>query len=450
MNKVINKKGISLIALIITIIVLMGLTATVVITGKNTPKNTEYAIKMHNYAAVQDAVTIYIMNTMLEGTGEQTVEEIVGELYNVASKEWVDNASTKLGINLTQEELQAVFTLDSKGVVSWVAGQEPTLETDENNNQQQPTKTLSSIAITTLPTKTEYTVGETVDMTGLVVTATYSDNSTANVTSSVTYTPTLTEITASAGTKEITVTYEEKVAPEKITLTVTEATKTLSSIAITTLPTKTEYTVGETVDMTGLVVTATYSDNSTENVTSSVTYTPALTEITASAGTKEITVTYGEKAAPEKITLTVTEATQQATLGSIITPDDYGKSIDYTVTVDGYEYTDWVVLYEDAANDRVFILKEDNMYFDEGAEATCEYDEEYAKIFKLGQVGHVHSSNMECRSAKRMISDYSNWFNSQEYDGEGRMSYSLCKLYQTFYDIKQILYFKKYSVCFFC
>ena len=148
-------------------------------------------------------------------------------------------------------------------------GQEQTLETDENNNQQQPTKTLSSIAITTEPTTREYEVGETVDMTGLVVTATYSDNSTANVTSSVTYTQALTEITASAGTKEITVTYGEKAAPEKITLTVTEATKTLSSIAITTLPTKTEYTVGETVDMTGLVVTATYSDNSTNSINSS-------------------------------------------------------------------------------------------------------------------------------------------------------------------------------------
>ena len=43
------------------------------------------------------------------------------------------------------------------------------------------TKTLSSIAITTAPTKTTYSVGDTFDPTGMVVTATYSDSSTAVV-----------------------------------------------------------------------------------------------------------------------------------------------------------------------------------------------------------------------------------------------------------------------------
>ena len=228
MSKVLSKKGISLVALIITIIVLIVLTAAVVITGVNVPSNADYAVKMYNKTVVQDAVTTYIMNTILEGAGEgvQTVEEIVGELYNVASKEWIDNANTKLGISLTQEELEAVFTLDSSGVVGWVAGQEPTK--DEGNNQQ-PTKTLSSIAITTEPTTREYEVGETVDMTGLVVTATYSDGSTENVTSSVTYTPALTEVTQTAGTKEITVTYSGKTATQKITITV-EAVQTATTL----------------------------------------------------------------------------------------------------------------------------------------------------------------------------------------------------------------------------
>ena len=167
MDKVINRKGISLVALVITIIVLIILTAAVVVTGINTPRNTEYAIKMHNQSAVQDAVTLYIMTSMLDGmdnydpstAGAYTVkdvDDIVPELYNISSKQWTSNAATKLGINLTQDELQAVFTLDSKGVVGWVAGQEPTR--DEENNQQQPTKTLSSIAITTQPTTKEYEV----------------------------------------------------------------------------------------------------------------------------------------------------------------------------------------------------------------------------------------------------------------------------------------------------
>lgn len=45
-------------------------------------------------------------------------------------------------------------------------------------------KYLRSIAITTAPTKVEYTEGETFDPTGAVVKATYSDNSNATVSSS--------------------------------------------------------------------------------------------------------------------------------------------------------------------------------------------------------------------------------------------------------------------------
>ena len=233
MDKVINRKGISLVALVITIIVLIILTAAVVVTGINTPRNTEYAIKMHNQSAVQDAVTLYIMTSMLDGmdnydpstAGSYTVkdvDDIVPELYNISSKQWTSNAATKLGINLTQEELQAVFTLDSKGVVGWVTGQEPTLETDENNNQQQPTKTVSSIAVSGTY-DTEYTEGEKFNPSGIVVTATYSDGSTADVTSSVRYTPTLdTELTTTDTV--VTITYQGKTATVNISVEEAQAT----------------------------------------------------------------------------------------------------------------------------------------------------------------------------------------------------------------------------------
>ena len=239
--KISKRRGISLVALIVTIIVMIILTAAVVVTGINTPRNTEYAIKMHNQAMVQDAVTLYIMTEMLNGIDDYTasspagtkaldVEEIVAQLYNVTTNKWVvantetgeKGAVAKLGINLTEAELQANFTLDSKGVVGWVAGKEPTRETDEDeeNNQQQPTKTLSSIAVSGTY-KTEYEVGDTFDNTGLVVTATYSDGSEEVVTSSVTYEPTLDTALATTNTS-ITVTYEDKT--DIVNITVEEVT----------------------------------------------------------------------------------------------------------------------------------------------------------------------------------------------------------------------------------
>lgn len=84
--------------------------------------------------------------------------------------------------------------------------------------------------------------------------------------------------------------------------------KVLKSIAISGEPTKKTYTEGEAFDPTGLVVTATYEDESTENVTSRVKWT--FNPETLTLGTNEVkaTATYGEMTASKPVTVTVTEA----------------------------------------------------------------------------------------------------------------------------------------------
>ena len=81
------------------------------------------------------------------------------------------------------------------------------------------------------------------------------------------------------------------------------APATLVSIAITTPPTKTVYTVGEILDITGMVVTGTYSDDSTkvetvtaDNVTGFSSDTPGETTCTVpvSGKTPTFTVTVNE------------------------------------------------------------------------------------------------------------------------------------------------------------
>jgi len=76
----------------------------------------------------------------------------------------------------------------------------------DNNTTTTTSKTLSSIAITTLPTKTVYVIGENLDTSGMVVTATYSDGSTASVTSY----STSSFDSSTAGVKTITVSYNSK------------------------------------------------------------------------------------------------------------------------------------------------------------------------------------------------------------------------------------------------
>ena len=92
-----------------------------------------------------------------------------------------------------------------------------------------PASVLSSIAVTTVPTKTTYNVGETFDATGMVVTATYTDNSTADVTNDVTYTPNGALTTSHT---EITISYTEN----NVTKTTTQAITVNEVLDYATLP----------------------------------------------------------------------------------------------------------------------------------------------------------------------------------------------------------------------
>ena len=100
-------------------------------------------------------------------------------------------------------------------------------------------------------------------MTGLVVTAHYSTGDEATVTGY--------EVSgfdsSTAGEKTITVTYQGKTAAFKVTVKETEKpVVTLESITISG-PNKTEYKIGDKLDLTGLVVIAHYSDGSYQEVT---------------------------------------------------------------------------------------------------------------------------------------------------------------------------------------
>ena len=157
-------------------------------------------------------------------------------------------------------------------------------------------KTLSSLSVTTKPAKTTYTVGETLDTSGMIVRATYSDDSTANVTG---YTCSPTALNTE-GTKLITVSYTEGGITKTTSFTVTVVKLTLTGIAVKTMPTKTKYNVGDSFNQSGLTLTATYSNGSTKTITSGFTCSGFSS---ATEGTKTITVTYEEKTATFTVTV---------------------------------------------------------------------------------------------------------------------------------------------------
>lgn len=123
------------------------------------------------------------------------------------------------------------------------------------------------IAVTTQPTKKSYYIGEAFDPEGMVVTATFADDTTEDVTDDCTFSP----ATISKDTTAITVNYQR--GGIKKTASVAVTVRVLASIEISNPPTKTAYKYGEVFSPAGMAVTARYTDGQSRTVTG-YTYSP--------------------------------------------------------------------------------------------------------------------------------------------------------------------------------
>ena len=172
-------------------------------------------------------------------------------------------------------------------------------------------KAVSSIAIKTAPSKTVYESGETFDPTGLVVTATYGDNTTSDIyyaisPSSFSFSPSTSTLLTTSNTS-VTITYGGKSCSQAIT--VSEA-KTLSSISISGY--NTNFVEGDTFAFGG-TVTAHYSDGDSSNVTEDATFSGYnMTTL----GNQTVTVSYTYKGTSRTQEYEINIA--QGTLDSIV------------------------------------------------------------------------------------------------------------------------------------
>ena len=119
---------------------------------------------------------------------------------------------------------------------------------------------LETLTITKQPNKTVYKSGEAFDPTGMIVTAGYGYGLTSDVTGYSVSPQTLTD-----GVTEVTITYTEGRVTKTAMVSVT-VEKVLVSIAVTTNPDKMAYNYLEQFAPVGMVVTATFSDESTQVV----------------------------------------------------------------------------------------------------------------------------------------------------------------------------------------
>ncbi|MDR1531420.1 MAG: bacterial Ig-like domain-containing protein, partial [Clostridiales bacterium] len=148
-----------------------------------------------------------------------------------------------------------------------------------------PNKALEGIKVTALPT-TQYVAGDTLDLNGMVVTATYKSTdylgnvteSSSDVTDYTASPPSETKLTA--GSHTITVNYTDSGITKSDSFTVTVGQAVVRRIEIASPPTKTEYTLEETLLSTftlftsDLEVNAIYSDGTSSPMTTDYTIEP--------------------------------------------------------------------------------------------------------------------------------------------------------------------------------
>ena len=207
-------------------------------------------------------------------------------------------------------------------------------------------KSLSSISVKTAPTKTSYNVGQYFDPTGLVIRRNYSDNTNDTYsyddhTSEFSFSPsTSTALTVS--NTSVTISYGGKTCTQAIT--VTAVPKTLSSISVSGQTTS--FTLGDSFSFGG-TVTATYSDSSTSDVTSSATFSGYNMN---SAGNQIVTVSYTYSGTTKTTSYTITVSPERTVLeeissqGTITWSSQVATvSAGFSATVTNVEYT----YYED-------------------------------------------------------------------------------------------------------
>ena len=129
------------------------------------------------------------------------------------------------------------------------------------------------------------------------------------------------------------------------------STKTVSSIALKTSATKTAYVAGEDFNPAGMVITATYSDASTEDIaydshSGDFSFSPS-TNLTA--GTTSVTVTYATKTCTQSINVyavtlqALDENGDAIRAGGPAAPTRTGATVTKAANAGNYTFKEWVV-----------------------------------------------------------------------------------------------------------
>lgn len=300
--------------------------------------------------------------------------------------------------------------------------------TNANNTQfskieiykKASTKTLKSLAISGEPTKKAYNDGDAFDPTGLVVTGTYDDNTTATITNGITWDTTPTTLTAGTTSCSVTATVNGVTSPayEVTGLTVTKAI-TLSIDPATSTVVKAPVKVSLTATHGATIY---YTLNGDEPTTTSTKYTAPF-EVTKDGTTvKALAVAEGAEDVKAEATYTIKPEQPVFSEPSKIFKDAFNVTLSLPASTDasskiyyaiGADATAESSLYEGPINisaendgDKVILhAVVVDQYGNEGKEKYCTYTKTTAVFFDFtgDWNGITPSSNNTDKTAANVV-----------------------------------------------
>lgn len=183
--------------------------------------------------------------TYIEGSNFDKTGMVVKANYNNNTSRVLDSSSYSIinGTNLKINQTSVTITFEDKSI-------EQPITVEKNS--------VTKLTIKNAPNKTTYVEGQNFDETGMIIQATYKDNTTKVITD---YTI-LDGSNLTEGRTAIKISYEGQTIQQPITV----IKNTLTELKITKTPNKTAYVVGQNFDKTGMIVIGIYENGSTQEI----------------------------------------------------------------------------------------------------------------------------------------------------------------------------------------
>ena len=205
----------------------------------------------------------------------------------------------------------------------------------------QAEKEVDTISVKNNPTKTNYEHGDTIDLTGGIITVNYTDGTSENIDMTDSKVGITTGNTADVNTNYVGISYNGKQTSFNITVT-----DPVDTLIVNKPMTKTEYSHGETLDFSGLELKATKRSGATQILTSSssdISISENTADINSSKftafpddgtgikkGTQKITFSYKGKSIDGTIVVNDTVDTVELTNQPTKQVYKYGENLDLT------------------------------------------------------------------------------------------------------------------------